>query len=119
MFPNFNFVLIFTSAKQPPTLSSHLCASRGCLLNTGLTVHALVIVFSRQTSGRNSGPFSGKKVYVIPNTDRKNPNAELKKVCQHFKRNGQLKSCFLKGHVLSGDSGCSNCLHFFALKLYL
>ena len=26
MFPNFNFVLIFTSTKQPPALSSHfLC----------------------------------------------------------------------------------------------
>ena len=38
MFPNVNFVLIFTSVKQPPALSS-FCASLAWLLNTGLTVY--------------------------------------------------------------------------------
>ena len=35
MFPNVNFVLVFTSSKQPPALSSHFCAFLEWLLNTG------------------------------------------------------------------------------------
>jgi len=37
MFPNFNFVLIFTYSKNSPALSSHFCASLRRLPDTGLT----------------------------------------------------------------------------------
>ena len=38
MFSNFNFVLIFTSSKQPPALRAHF-------LNTGLTVYKNYVLY--------------------------------------------------------------------------
>ena len=49
MFPNLNFVLIFTSIKQPPALSSHfLCFP--LVTATGLTVATFSLLLTRELS---------------------------------------------------------------------
>jgi len=44
MFPDVEFVLKFTSFKQPPALSSHFLCFPWWQLNTGLTVQILKVI---------------------------------------------------------------------------